>query len=143
MDLDVTEVNIQKKMSKRMERVEAAKEINKDTYFYYLRDDKRQIFGGVCLKKVDGVWCRGISLWSDNGPFNADKKTIKKWARSRLIKAIMTKKDNDLSNVIACNGRRVSKKLSKFYPSFFIDDYGFKSRYNAHLTVAEKRTVGE
>ena len=141
MGLDITEENIQKKLAKRKERVEAAKEINKDTYFYYLRDENRQIFGGACLKKVDGVWCRGISLWSDNGQL--DKKTIKKWAKNRLVKAVMTKRDNDISNVINWDGRIVSKKLSKFYPSFFINDYGFKSRYDAHLTDAEKRTVGE
>jgi len=142
MGLDITEENIQKKLAKRRERVKAAEEINKDTYFYYLRDDNRQIFGGVCLKKVDGVWCRGISLWSDKGQL--DKKAIKKWARSRLVKAVMTKEDDFPVNIVAHDS---CKKLFNQYTTFFNQRHdgvtAMKSKYDVVLTAAEKQTVGE
>lgn len=142
MGLDITEENIQKKLAKRRERVKLAKEINEDMYFYYLREENRQIFGGACLMKVDGVWCRGISLWSNKDEF--DRKAAKRQARSRLMRAVNTKKDDFPVNPDAYES---SKKLYKYYTLLFYNDTkhttAYKSKYNAELTDMEKRTVGE
>jgi len=142
MGLDKATENITKKLAKRAERVRVAKEFNNDMYFYYLRCEDRQIFGGVCLKKVDGVWCRGISLWSGKDKF--DRNASKRQARSRLMRAIKTKQDDFPVNPEAYEP---SYKLYRYYTQLF---YNFlehitahKSKYDAKLTDTEKRTVGE
>ena len=58
-------------------------------YFYYLREPNRQIFGGVCLKKIDNIWSRGISICSTSDRF--DKNTCRRLAYKRLMQAMGTK----------------------------------------------------
>src|ERR1035437_7310153 len=78
------------KQDKRRERMGNEKALSQDTYFlnqgmysYYLREKRdRNIFGGACLKKVDGTWYRGISLCSNKDHF--DKNAAKWKAISRL-----------------------------------------------------------
>ena len=120
--------------------------INEDMYFYYLRDENRYIFGGVCLKKVDGFWCRGISLLSTNDQF--DKPTAKRQARKRLIRAAITM-ENDLP--VNPDSYESCKKLWRYYIGFFhrhIGDKTFyvkahKVQYNAQLTKGENRMVNK
>jgi len=106
-----------------------------EMYFYYLRNTNRQIFGGVCLKKSDGKWCRGISLWSPRDRF--DRNVAKRLARKRLMKAIFTKKD-DLP--VSISADRKSCSNTYFY---YGKDFMLKSRYNVELTEQEKQIVGE
>lgn len=109
-------------------------------YFYYLRDEKNQPFGGVCLKKVDGVWCRGMSLCSAKDRF--DRNAAKGQSYSRLIKAATTKKDDfPIRNL-----NESPNKLTQYYG--FINDIGFKefsykARYNAVLSTKEIEIVKE
>jgi hypothetical protein len=111
-------------------------------YFYYLRGENRHIFGGVCLKKVDNVWCRGISICSNRDKF--DKDMAKKYARSRLLTAIHTKGDSLPVNPDASES---SNKLYRYYTGLFYNYLAHitahKSKYGAILTDTEKRTVGE
>ena len=142
MGVDIYAEKISKKLAKRKERARESQELNKDMYFYYLREKDRQIFGGVCLKKVDGVWCRGISLLSTKDRF--DKDTAKRVARSRLMRAINTKEDDFPVNHEASEP---SYLLYHYYQGFVYKISGggsiHKSKYNAELTDAEKRTVAE
>jgi len=130
------EVIKNRKLAKKAARVKISEQFNNDLHFYYLRDKNRQIFGGACLKLVDGVWCRGISLWSTNDKF--DRNESRRQARKRLMRAAFTKKDDLPVNASA---HESAKKLMENYPSFFSDDFGFKVRYGANLTEAEKQTV--
>ena len=111
-------------------------------YFYYLREEGRHIFGGVCLKKVDDVWCRGISLCGKKD--RLDKDMAKKCARSRLLTAIHTKEDDLPVNP---NASESSNKLYRYYTGLFYNHLShvaaYKSKYNAQLLGIEKRMVGE
>jgi len=141
MGLDITEENIQKKLAKRRERVKVAQEINKDTYFYYLREENRQIFGGACLKKVDGVWCRGISLCSNKDRF--DKNAARGQAISRLMTAVATKANGFAVHPSIHQSTQKLFKNYNFVNKIGFQEFCYKSRYNAELTNMEKRTVGE
>ena len=110
-----------------------------EKFFYYLRDNGNHIFGGVCLKKVDGVWCRGITLWAE-GLDQFDKDECKRQAEKRLIHAAFSKKDDYQVNPGTSPS---STKLINYYPEFFTKDQGFKSRYGANLTEKEKEIVSE
>lgn len=128
----------------RKQQVTQFKEIGQ-TYFYYLRDDKNMIFGGVALKKNGDVWCRGITLWAE-GMDTFDRKECRRQAMKRLTHAYFSEKDDfriniSLKTVAPQKYRSSGIKLRKFYPSFFVDDDGFKSRWNAHLTEKEQEIV--
>ena len=113
-------------------------------YFYYLREEGRHIFGGVCLKKVDDVWCRGISLCGNKDKL--DKDLAKKYARSRATTAAYAK-ESDLP--VNPDGAEASNKLYRYYTEFFSTVPGkcqvaaYKSQYDAKLLDIEKRMVGE
>jgi hypothetical protein len=113
-------------------------------YFYYLRGENRHIFGGVCLKKVDNVWCRGISICSNRDKF--DKDMAKKYARSRATTACYAKESNLPVNPEASEA---SYKLYRHYTQLFSSVPGkcqvaaYKSQYGAKLLDIEKRMVGE
>jgi len=109
-------------------------------YFYYLRDEGRQIFGGACLKKIDDKWCRGISLLSSLDKF--DKNLSKKIARSRLMKAVFAKQNSYPIH----RTKSPCNKLYMNYPhinKIGFQEFGYKSRYDAELTEEEKRIVAE
>ena len=128
----------------KSEKRQVAEEFSKDAYFYYLREPNRNIFGGVYLKKVGDVWCRGMSLLSAKDKF--DKQAARKYARRRLVHAICAKRNDFVVNPQA---HESSQKLQEYFPQFF--DYtaprhmtiktirfAYKSRYNANLTPKEK-----
>lgn len=129
-----------KRMAKREERRKQMTDFRKsgEIYFYYLRDDKNQIFGGAALKKDGNSWCRGISLWAESID-KFDREECRRQAMKRLTHAVMSGKD-DCPSLIT-TGRESGKKLAMFYPSFFVHDYGFKSRFNARLTEKEMEIV--
>ena len=110
-----------------------------ESYFYYLRDAKNHIFGGACLKKVDGKWCRGITLWAE-GLDQFDRKECKRQAEKRLIHAAFGRKDDYPVNPEATVS---ADKLYNYYTDFFTKDMGFKSKFDASLTDKEKEIVDE
>ena len=136
-----------KQNEEREERLGKQDKLLKDfgAYFYYLREEGRHIFGGVCLKKdAEGVWSRGISLCSNKD--RLDKDMAKKCARSRATTASM-KKESDLPvNPDSCE---TSNKLYRYYTQFFSSVPGkcqvvaYKSEYGVKLLDIEKRMVGE
>jgi len=140
MGVSIFAEKITKRLAERKERVKAAKESNEEMYFYYLRGLDRHIFGGACLKKVDGVWCRGISLCSTKDQF--DRNAAKGQSYGRLRKATVTQKDDfPITNL-----NESPMKLTRHYD--FINNIGFKefsykARYNAVLTTKEKDIVKE
>jgi len=110
-----------------------------DVFFYYLRDPRRHIFGGACLKKVDGKWCRGISLWASKLD-KFDRNHAKGLAYERVIQATKNKQNTLPVQV----NRRVCEKLLTNYQLFNkigFQEFGYKARYNAELSVAEKQIV--
>jgi len=114
-----------------------------DVFFYYLRDPRRHIFGGACLKKVDGKWCRGISLWASKLD-KFDRNHAKGLAYKRVMKAAENKQ-NDLP--VCLDRENDEGPVNKLFYSYRdINEVGFgefsyKVRYNAELSVAEKQIV--
>ena len=115
---------------------------NPDTdgvYFYYLRDINRHPIGGVCLKKVDSVWCRGVSVCSMDDKF--DKDEARKKARSRLIHAMFAKKSDYRSRPNRSSTDRAFYYVPPESQFFSVDPY--KSMYDAHLSIKEMDIVEE
>lgn len=141
MNTDQMTEQMRKRLAKREERRKQMTDFrqNGEIYFYYLRDDKNQIFGGAALKKTNNVWCRGISLWADSID-KFSREECRRQAVKRLIHAAMSHTDDFPASK---NARPPAKKLQQFYPSFFNKDDGFKSRYNATLTDKEKEITKE
>lgn len=141
MSTDQMTERLKQRMAKREERRKQMTDFRKsgEIYFYYLRDDKNQIFGGAALKKSGNYWCRGIALWADSID-KFDREECRRQAMKRLTHAVMSGKD-DFPAVTS--GRAPAKKLQQFYPSFFVKDFGFKSRFNAALTEKEMEIVEE
>jgi len=115
-------------------------------FFYYLRDSRRHIFGGACLKKVDGKWCRGISLWASKLD-KFDRNHAKGLAYERVIQATKNKQ-----NTLPVNRQNNGKvgfgdacaKLTYSYGNINkkgFREFTYKARYDAELSVAEKQIV--
>jgi len=104
-----------------------------DVYFYYLRQPNRQIFGGVCLKKADGVWNRGVSICSIKDQF--DKNICKRLAYKRLMKAIGAKQAGLPVKRLNCSCNKMFEYGSNHSGT---GELLYKSRYNASLTKVEQ-----
>jgi len=123
---------------KTVEKIlKSAKIDTNDVYFYYLRDRNRQIFGGAALKRHNGVWCRGITLWASHLD-KFSKCECKRQATKRLVHAIHTRSDDYPINYLNSD-RNVVCKFFDYYP-FLATEY--KSKYAANLTNQEQELVG-
>ena len=126
----------------RLASAKAADEVLKNAYFYFLRDNKNQIFGGAYIYKDKETWCRGISLWAD--ALDAfDRDECRRVAKKRLMRAVLGRKNDYPINF---ERGESTKKLSKFYftPYGNYDkDFTFKAARGVTLTPKEKEMVGE
>jgi hypothetical protein len=122
----------------RSESAKAADAVLKNAYFYFLRDNRNQIFGGAYIYKDAGTWCRGISLWADTLD-EFDRNECRRVAKKRLMRAVLGRKTDYPINF---DRSESTKKLMENY-GVFHGDWKHKAVRGAVLTPKEKEIVGE